>query len=313
VETTSKRNTAIGKRLLVIVGATAVGKTDLSLHVARQYGGEVISADSRLFYRHMDIGTAKPPLAERATIPHHFIDIVNPDETVTLGWYQDECYRLIDQLHEQGKLPILVGGTGQYVKAVVEGWGIPRVAPQPGLRAELAQEDSYDLHVRLQKLDPIAAEKIHPNNKRRLIRALEVCMTTGEPISKLQEKRSPPYNILMVGLHRERKALYRRIDERVDLMMAAGLLDEMERLREMGYGRNLPSMSGIGYQQLWEYLDGEWTLPEAVERIKMETHRFVRHQNNWFGNDAATVWIDAAAQDFPASALAYVSEWINKL
>lgn len=301
----------IANRLLVILGATAVGKTELSLTVAERYGGEVISADSRLFYRHMDIGTAKPSLEERATVPHHFIDTVNPDETVTLGWYQDECYRLIDALHAQGKLPILVGGTGQYVKAVVEGWGIPRVAPQPELRAELSQEDSYDLHLRLQQLDPVAAQKIHPNNKRRLIRALEVCIVAGVPISKLQEKNPPPYDTLMLGLRRERKALYQRIDERVDQMMAAGLLDEMARLREMGYDRNLPAMSGIGYQQLWEYFAGQWTLPEAIERIKMETHRFVRHQNNWFGRDERIVWVDANGDDFPASALMQVLAWIQ--
>ncbi len=302
---------SIQNRLLVIVGATAVGKTDLSLRVAARYGGEVISADSRLFYRHMDIGTAKPSLEERATIPHHFIDIVNPNETVTLGWYQDECYRLINSLHHQGKLPILVGGTGQYVKAIVEGWGIPRVAPQPDLRAELEQKDSHALYSRLRDLDPIAAQKIHPNNKRRLIRALEVCIIAGEPISKLQAKNPPPYNTLMLGLKRERKALYRRIDDRVDQMMAAGLLDEMQHLREMGYGRELPAMSGIGYQQLWEFFEGQWTLPEAIERIKMETHRFVRHQNNWFGKDENIVWIDANADDFPESALTLVSHWLT--
>ncbi len=308
---TIKRNVSRVKPLVVIVGATAVGKTDLSLTVAERYAGEVISADSRLFYRHMDIGTAKPALEERARVPHHFIDIVNPDETVTLGWYQDECYRLIDTLHGQGKLPLLVGGTGQYVKAVVEGWGIPRVAPQPELRAELQPVDSFELHGRLRALDPVAAEKIHPNNKRRLIRALEVCIIAGEPISKLQEKNLPPYDILMLGLRRERKALYQRIDDRVDQMIAAGLLDEMQQLRELGYDRTLPAMSGIGYQQLWEYLDGEWTLAEAIERIKMETHRFVRHQNNWFGNDERISWVDADGEQFPESALQLIEHWLK--
>lgn len=299
------------EKLLVILGATAVGKTDLSLKVARMFDGEVISADSRLFYRHMDIGTAKPSLEERATIPHHFIDIVNPDETVTLGWYQDECYRLIGRLHANGKLPILVGGTGQYIKAIVEGWGIPRVAPQPDLRAELELEESHDLHLRLQKLDPSAAQKIHPNNKRRLVRALEVCIVAGEPISKQQEKNPPPYDILRLGLRRDRQQLYKRIDERVDRMIAAGLLDEMHTLSDMGYGSELPAMSGLGYQQLWEYLAGKQTLEEAVERIKMETHRFVRHQNNWFGSDEQIVWVDANSEAFPASAIDCISRWIG--
>ena len=297
--------------LLVIVGPTAVGKTDLSLQVAQRFGGEIVSADSRLFYRHMDIGTAKPTPEERAIAPHHLIDIVNPDETVTLGDYQQQCYATIDAIHERGRLPILVGGTGQYVKAVVEGWGIPRVEPQPELRAKLNQSTSHELHDRLAQLDPIAAEKIHPNNKRRLIRALEVCLITNQPISKLQKKSPPPYNILMLGLQCDRDWLYQRIDLRVDKMMEAGFLAEMKQLRHMGYGRNLPAMSGLGYQQLYSYLDGERSLEEAVERIKMETHRFVRHQHNWFGSDERIVWVDVQSRDYPASALMKIKMWAD--
>ncbi len=298
--------------LLVIVGPTAVGKTALSLQLAEQFDGEIVSADSRLLYRHMDIGTAKPNSAEQALAPHHLIDIVDPDQTITLGDYQRRCYSTIDAIHTRQRLPILVGGTGQYVKAVVEGWGIPRVPPQPALRAQLEQEASAQLHQQLLALDPPAAAKIHPNNKRRLIRALEVCLTTGEPISKLQAKNPPPYNILMLGLQMERSALYARIDERVDAMMAAGFLDEMTRLQELGYRRDLPAMSGLGYQQLWEYLDAERTLDEAIERIKMETHRFVRHQHNWFGSDERILPIDVQAADYPQSAYDCVALWLTK-
>ena len=300
----------VNGKLLVIVGPTAVGKTDLSLKLAEKLEVEIISADSRLFYRDMDIGTAKPTSAEQSLAPHHFIDIVNPDQTVTLGDYQDGCYATIDAVHARNRLPILVGGTGQYVKAIVEGWGIPRVAPQPSLRAELAEVDSPSLHARLQTLDPVAAEKIHPNNKRRLIRALEVCLVAGQPISQLQAKHPPALDILMVGLFSQRPTLYERIDARVDRMMEAGFLAEMERLRDMGYARSLPAMSGLGYQQLWEYLDGERTLEEAVQRIKTETHRFVRHQNNWFGNDERIVWFEIESADYPQSAVDHITTWL---
>jgi tRNA dimethylallyltransferase len=296
--------------LLVIVGPTAIGKTSLSLDLARRFDGEIVSADSRLFYRGMDIGTAKPTLAERGAIPHHLIDICNPDETVTLGQYQDAAYATIDAIHARNKLPILVGGTGQYVHAVVEGWGIPRVPPQPELRAELEGVDSAELHARLTQLDSVAAAKIHPNNKRRLIRALEVCLVSGKPISELQRKSPPPYSIHIIGLTCDRELLYNRIDSRVNSMMSDGLLAELERLRAAGYGSELPSMSGLGYQQLWAYLRGEMTLEAAIERIKFETHRFVRHQNNWFEfGDLPIEWFDISAENYPRDTLDSVKNW----
>ena len=299
--------------LLVILGATAVGKTALSLHIAEQIESEVVSADSRLFYRQMDIGTAKPTAAEMGDIPHHCIDIANPDETVTLGWYQRHCYGTIDAIHERGKLPILVGGTGQYVQAVVEGWGIPEIPPNDALRAELSERDAADLHAQLTELDAVAAAKLHPNNKRRVIRALEVCLIAGRPISDLQKKSPPPYNITIIGLRSPRKWLYERIDRRVDLMMEAGLLDEVKGLVGMGYGRHTPAMSGLGYQQLLDYLDRTLTLDEAVERIKYETHRFVRHQNNWFERQIQNVnWFDVTAADYPKSTIEQITAVYNK-
>lgn len=298
--------------LLVIVGPTAAGKTALSLHLARRFNGEIISADSRLFYRGMDIGTAKPTTHERQAIPHHLIDIANPDETITLGEYQDMAYRAIDEVQQRGRLPLLVGGTGQYVQAVVQGWGIPRVPPHPRLRQALQALGGQEVARWLQVLDPVAAQRIDPRNVRRVIRALEVCLLSGRPISELQQKRPPPYNILTVGLALEREALYARIDERVEQMMAAGLLQEVERLRDQGYGRNLPAMSGLGYQQLWAYLEGELTLAEAVERIKFETHRFVRQQFTWFRpNDPHIHWFNAATPDLPAQVTTFVSRWLQ--
>jgi tRNA dimethylallyltransferase len=301
-----------GRRLLVILGATAVGKTRLSLRVAEEFDGEIISADSRLFYRGMDIGTAKPSLAERSRVPHHLIDICQPDETVTLGEYQRLAYQTIDAVLGNGRLPILVGGTGQYVKAVVEGWGIPAVPPQPALREALEALGGPELARWLQSLDREAAERIDPRNVRRVIRALEVTLVCGRPISELQRKTPPPYRILVIGLRREREQLYQRIDARVEQMMADGLLAELEALRDGGYGRLLPSMSGLGYRQLWAYLAGERPLAEAVERIKFETHRFARQQHTWFRqDDPGIVWFDAGEDGVETAVLERVRGWVE--
>ncbi len=294
--------------LLVLVGATAVGKTFLSLSLARQFSGEIVSADSRLFYRGMDIGTAKPTLAERTAVPHHLIDICNPDETLSLGAYQKLAYQTIDTAHGHGRLPILVGGTGQYVKAVIEGWGIPAVPPQPAMRDVLSRLGGEELARWLHTLDP--ASQIDPRNTRRVIRALEVTLVSGVPMSVLQRKSPPPYAIKVIGLYLERAAHFARIDARVDEMMAAGLLGELVGLRAVGYGRALPAMSGLGYQQLWAYLDGEMELGAAVERIKFETHRFARHQATWFRRDDPTItWFDASQPDVATVVAEHVAAW----
>jgi tRNA dimethylallyltransferase len=262
-----------------------VGKTALSLELAHQFPLEIVSADSRLFYRGMDIGTAKPSLAERTAVPHHLIDICSPAETVTLGAYQRLAYAAIHDIQARGRLPLLVGGSGQYVRAVVQGWGIPELPPQPALRTALERLDGDELARWLAALDPEAAQRIDRRNLRRVIRALEVTLVKGRPISELQRKRPPGYPILQIGLDCDRDALYGRIDQRVDGMMAAGLLAEVAHLVSLGYGRDCPPLSGLGYRQLLDYLAGESSLAEAVERIKFETHRFVRQQYTWFRRD----------------------------
>ncbi len=287
-------------RLLVIVGPTAVGKTALSLDLAEALNGEIISADSRQIYRQMDIGTAKATPEEQARAPHHLIDIVDPDQVLTLAEYQALAYRTIEDIASRGHLPMLVGGTGQYVAAVLEGWRIPEVAPQMELRAELeaqaAAEGSEALHARLAALDPLAASRIDHRNVRRVIRALEVCLTTGQPISELQRKDPPPYEVVQIGVTRPRPVLYERIDRRVDAMVAAGLVDEVRRLVEAGYSFDFPSMTGLGYRQIGQYLSGEVTLDEAVALVKKGTRRFVQQQYNWFRlPDPHIRWFDPDA------------------
>jgi len=298
--------------LLTIVGPTAAGKTTLAIHLAQRFNGEIVSADSRLFYRGMDIGTAKPSMAERALVPHHLIDLCAPDETLSLGQYQRLACQTIDAIQTRGRLPILAGGTGQYVWAVVEGWGIPEVAPRPALRAALEELGQDTLAAWLVALDPVAAARIEPRNVRRVVRALEVTLVTGRRISDLQRKTPPPYDIYILGLAVDRPTLYRRIDARVDAMMAAGLLDEVAGLLAAGYGAELPPMSGLGYRQLLAYLAGKSSLEEAVERIKFETHRFARQQATWFRRDDPRImWFDLDEDDQAMEAVAYVEDWLK--
>ena len=285
--------------LIVVAGPTAVGKTALSLRLAEACEGEIVSADSRLFYRGMDVGTAKPTPEERARVPHHLIDVADPDETVGLAEFQALGYAAIEGIHARGKVPILVGGTGQYVRAVVEGWSIPRIPPDAALRAALeaeAQREGVEqLHARLARLDPEAAQRLDPRNVRRVIRALEVCLLTGRPISEQQRKRPSHYRILQIGLTMERSALYARADRRIEAMMATGLEDEVRGLLEAGYGFHLPAMSGLGYAQFRPYFEGRATLEEVVAEIKRATRRFIRQQYNWFRlTDPAIRWFSVA-------------------
>ena len=283
--------------LVAIVGPTGVGKSQLALHLAQSLNGEIVNADSRQIYRYMNIGTAKPTSQELSLFPHHLIDIVNPDDNFSLAQYQHLAYEAIKDIQQRDKLAFLVGGSGLYVSSVLEGWGIPEVPPDPEFRRNLekeAAESGYEkLYQELVKVDPVAAQRIDPRNVRRTIRALEVYRTTGNPFTQLQNKQAPPFDMLIVGLTADRSELYRRIDQRVDGMMKQGLVAEVKRLVGMGYGFNLPAMSGIGYKQIGAFLGGELTLETATQQIKFETHRFSRHQYAWFHlNDSRIKWFN---------------------
>jgi tRNA dimethylallyltransferase len=244
-------------RIIAIVGPTATGKSALAIQLALVLGSEIVSADSRQVYRYMDIGTAKPNREDRAKVPHHLIDIITPNEDFTLATYQELAFEAIADIQRRGKLALLVGGSGLYVRAVTGGLSIPKVAPDPELRRKLeeraAQEGYQVLYSELQKADPAAAEKIDPRNVRRVIRALEVCMTAGVPFSQLKQS-SPEVPVLTIGLTTERADLYKRIDSRVDDMIERGLVDEVKWLLDRGYSPELPAMSGLGYKQIVAHL-----------------------------------------------------------
>lgn len=285
-------------RVVAVVGPTGVGKTALAIQLAQQFNGEIVNADSRQVYLGMDIGTAKPTIAEQRAARHHLIDIRAPDEPLSLGEYLPLARQAIVDIRRRGKLAILCGGTGQYVWALLEGWQVPKVPPDPAYRAELERraesEGAAAVWHELNALDPHRAESIGPHNTRRIIRALEILHATGEKIAAAVRSAEPPYQALIMGLTAERAVLYDRIDARFDSMMSAGLLDEARRLRVDGYTLGTGPLASVGYSQLGAYLSGEMTLAEAIERAKTQTHRLVRRQYTWFKlSDERVVWLDA--------------------
>ena len=301
-------------RLLAIVGPTAVGKTDLALRIAARFDAEIVGADSRQVYRHMDIGTAKPTPAQLSAVPHHLVDIIYPDDDFSLGKFLDLSKEAILNANRIGKTPLLVGGTGQYVMALLENWNVPVVPPDPALRREL--DDTLrargidGLLSRLKNLDPDALRRVDAANPRRVIRAIEVAAAQGS--REDSPRRLPPwFDSAVIGLGMERAALYQRADDRVDRMMADGFLAEVERLIAMGYAPDLPSMSGIGYHELADHLLNGAALSDAVQKTKYRTHRYIRRQSNWFRQDDPRIrWFEPTQLD---SAIEYAARWINSL
>lgn len=288
--------------VILIVGPTAVGKTDLAIRLAESLKSEIVSVDSRLFYRGMDIGTAKPSADEMARVPHHLIDIVDPDETLSLAVFQKMAQDVIADIHARGSLPILVGGTGQYVRAVTQGWMPPEVKPDEKLRVVLEtlkdERGKEWLYAKLKILDPAAAQHIDLRNVRRTIRALEVIFSTGRRFSDQRGSGDSPYQLATIGLIRPREELYRRVDERIEKMFADGLLDEVKALLDKGYSTSLPSMSAIGYRECVSVVKGEMTIEQAKVEMMRITRVFVRRQANWFKeSDPQIQWFDPTSEN----------------
>lgn len=283
--------------LVVILGPTAAGKTDLAIRLAELFQGEIVSADSRLLYRGMDIGTAKPTMKQRKLVPHHLIDVADPDENWSLTLFQRAAHDAIEDIHARNKLPFLVGGTGQYIFAITEAWSIPKVKPDIHLRKVIenwAAEIGRDgLHNRLSVIDPEGAANIDYRNLRRTIRALEVIFLSGRKFSAQRRSGSPRFRTIQIGLSIPRPELYERIDSRIEAMLAEGFVPEVESLLSNGFSPNLPTFSAIGYQEIIDYLLGKTTLDEAVMIIQRRTRQFVRRQANWFKADDPNVhWFD---------------------
>ena len=280
----------------VICGPTAVGKTSLAVALAEHLRGEIICADSRTIYRGMDIGTAKPSAELRARVPHHVLDIADPEDTFTVADFQTVARRAIQDIRARGRLPLLVGGTGLYIRAVVDDLSIPRVPSDRALRDRLMTEEEAAgagaLHRRLTTLDPTAASRIHPANLRRVVRALEVIEATGRPISEQQQRGRRALRATVIGLVAERVELYRRIDARVDQQLAVGLADETRRLLTLGIRAAAPSLQTLGYKELAGWLQGAYGYEEAVRLLKRNTRRYAKRQLTWFRRDPRIQWID---------------------
>jgi tRNA dimethylallyltransferase len=291
----------IDKPLIVIVGPTCVGKTEVSIYLAEKVVGEIISADSRTFYKGLNIGTAKPSKEDQTRVPHHLVDVANPGQTWSLTVFQNAAQNTIQEIYSRNHLPFLVGGTGQYIRSITNNWSPPIIPPNPGLRDELEQlAKEYGnkfLHDDLTIMDPEAANLIDSRNVRRTIRALEVILSTGQKFSSLRRNDTSPYKLIIIGLTRPRLELYERIDLRIANMFANGLLDEVRFLLESGISPELPAMSAIGYRECVNVLTGVITEEQAIQEIKRKTRIFVRRQSNWFKlNDPEIFWFDLNEQ-----------------
>ncbi|MFA6097369.1 MAG: tRNA (adenosine(37)-N6)-dimethylallyltransferase MiaA [Candidatus Paceibacterota bacterium] len=300
------------KPLIVILGPTASGKSEMALKLAKKYDGEIINADSRQVYKEMVIGTGSPAQIENENIknksdnakvknrsfqpitlnniPHHLFHFVSPKKSFSVAEYKRSAIKMIRNIHKKNKLPILVGGTGLYIRAIVDNLNIPKAPPNDKIRIALEKRSTEKLFSMLNKIDPRSASVIGRHNKRKLIRALEVYKITGKPFSSQQIKGDQLFNVLEIGVSINRDKLYKKIDLRVDNMIENGLIDETKHLIKK-YSVKLPAMTGIGYKEIGQYLSGELALPEASQRIKFRTHQYARRQMTWFKRDDRIRWI----------------------
>jgi len=299
-------------KLGALIGPTAVGKSAIAIQVAERLGAEIISCDSMAVYRGLDIGTAKPDPRERQRVPHHLIDVVDPADNFTVADYQHQVRRLIKTIQERGRLPLLAGGTGLYYQAVVDDYNFFPVESLLPVRRELemlcTQNGLEALFARLLEVDPDYAAKVGSNDRKRIIRALEVYELTGQAFSSLQTSRGDTYHLAAVGLYLERDLLNSRIEARVEGMIRAGLVDEVIRLRAHGLGDGLNAMQALGYKQVVAYLEGRFTHEQMVEAIKTETRRFAKRQYTWFKKDKRITWLDVAAYDDTQTLAAKICE-----
>lgn len=296
-------------KLIVICGATATGKSGLGLSIARRLGAVILSADSRQVYREFDIGTAKPTVAEQKLVPHYLIDICEPTNTMTVADYQEQAQALVATFPDSPLL--LVGGTGLYIRSLVQGMKIPRVAPQPQLRSQLESLGQNQLYAMLQQIDPVAAKKIHPHDPVRTLRALEVYYVTGLPISAQQGEHPPNYPILQIGLDCEMERLGQRIHQRTEQMIADGLVDEVEYLCHK-YGADLSLLNTLGYQEIKQYLAGDISLDTAKELTVLHTRQFAKRQRTWFRAYPQIEWFDADAPNLLEQVWQRIQEFVTQ-
>lgn len=287
-------------RLVVVAGPTASGKTALAIDLAKRLNGEIVSADSMQIYKYMDIGSAKPDEEERNAVPHHLIDFLEPDEEWSVADYTEAAHRVIEEIASRGKTPVMAGGTGLYINSVVNDVSFGEIDTDYEIRAELQQladeKGNEALIEMLREFDPVSAKRLHPNNVRRVIRAIEFYRVTGVPISRHQEmtqQTQSRYEPVMFLINWEREVLYDRINRRVDMMIENGLLNEVKMLMDMGYTKELNSMKGIGYKELIDYFNGECSLEEAVDLIKQSSRRYAKRQLTWFRRDDRIHMLDA--------------------
>jgi tRNA dimethylallyltransferase len=304
------------QKLLVIIGPTAVGKTNLSIEMAKRYDGEIISGDSMQIYRGMDIGTAKITEEEMQGIPHHLIDIKEPEESFSVAEFQLLVRAKINEIAKRGKLPIIVGGTGLYIQSVIYDYQFSDVPGDEAFRLELEERakqiGNEALYKELQAVDPESAAQIHPNNVRRVIRALEIFHLTGKTMQDFQRKQQPDllYETALVGLSMEREKLYDRINQRVDIMVEQGLLEEVKSLYNQGL-RNCQSIQAIGYKEIYDYLDGSVPWEEAVEQLKQNSRRYAKRQLTWFRNKMDVQWFDMTYVNNFAKKIAEISQYVE--